>query len=72
MQQHKEKIVGAALDDRSIVSKLSVQEVMRLFGDVYLDKKTKKPFIAMDDDEKLDAILPPLRDDEEDVALAGL
>lgn len=66
MQKHKEKIIHGALDDRTITSKLSVQEVMRLFGEVMIDKKTKKPFIAMDDDEKLDAILPPLADDEDD------
>ena len=66
MQKRKEKIIGGALDDRSITSKLSVQEVMRLFGEVHIDKETKKPFLVMDDDEKLDAILPPLADDKED------
>ena len=66
MQKHKEFIIHGALDDKTITSGLSVQEVMRLFGDVILDKKTNKPFIAMDDDEKLDAILPPLADDEDD------
>lgn len=66
MQKHKEKIVGAAMDDRSITSKLSPQEVMRLFGEVQIDKITNKPFIALDDDEKLDAILPPVDDDADD------
>lgn len=64
MQKQKEKIVGAAMDDRSITSKLSAQDVMRLFGEVQIDKQTKRPFIALDDDEKLDAILPLVEDDE--------
>lgn len=52
MQEFKDRIVGAAIDDRSVMSKLS-QEVMRLFGDVQFDKKTKRPFIALEDNEKL-------------------
>ena len=66
MQKHKEVIVGGAIDDRSVTSKLSLQEVMRLFGDVHFDKRTKKPFIALDDDERLDAILSPVPDDQDD------
>ena len=66
MQKHKRQIIGAAMDDRTVTKKLSVQEVMRLFGEVKFDRKTKKPYIAMDDDEKVDAIVPPLADDVED------
>ena len=66
MQKYKEKIVGAAIDDRSVLSNLSVQEVMRLFGEVHIDKKTKRPLITLDEDEALDAILPPVPDDEDD------
>ena len=66
MQKHKEVIVGGAIDDRSVTSKLSLHEVMRLFGEVQFDKRTKKPFIALDDDEKLDAILDPVPEGEED------
>lgn len=66
MQEFKDRIVGAAIDDRSVMSKLSPQEVMRLFGDVQFDKKTKRPFIALEDNEKLDAILPPVANDEDD------
>ena len=66
MQKYKEKIVGAAIDDRSVLSKLSVQEVMRLFGEVHIDKRTNRPLIALDEDETLDAILPPVPDDEDD------
>lgn len=66
LQKHKDQIIGAAIDDRSVSSKLSVHELMRLFGEVQVDKKTQRPFIAMDDDERLDAILPPVPDDEDD------
>ena len=66
MQKRKERIIGAAMDDRDVLTKLSATEVMRLFGEVMIDKNTKRPFIAIEDDERLDAILPPPRDDEDD------
>lgn len=66
MQKHKDRVISTAMDDSTVASKLSAQDVMRLFGEVKFDKKTKKPYIAMDEDERLDAILPPLSDDEGD------
>ena len=55
MQLSKDVIIGTAMNDRSMMSKLSVEEVMRLFGDVKHDKNNR-PFIQMSNDEKLDTI----------------
>ena len=55
MQLKKNAIIGRAMDDRSVMSKLTVNDILRLFGEVRLDRN-KKPFVAMDDDEKLDRI----------------
>lgn len=55
MQLRKNALIGRAMEDRSVMSKLSVEEVLRLFGDVRLDKD-KKPFIHLEDDEKLDSL----------------
>lgn len=56
MQLKKNALIGAAMDDKDMMSKMTVEEVMRLFGEVGFDKN-KKPFITLDDNEKLDAIL---------------
>lgn len=56
MQLKKNALIGAAMDDKEMMFKLTVEEVMRLFGEVRFDKN-KKPFIVMGDDEKLDSIL---------------
>lgn len=56
MQVRKNALIGAAMDDKDMMSKLTVEEIMRLFGEVRFDKN-KKPFIAMNDNEKLDSIL---------------
>ena len=69
MQEHKQKLIGGAIDDRALLSKLSAPEIMRLFGDVQIDRKTKRPYIVMDEDERLDAILPPLSNDDVDVVM---
>ena len=69
MQKHKEKLVGGAIDDKNVTANLSVQEVMQLFGDVQFDKKTKRPFIVLDEDEMLDSIIPPVADDQDDPLL---
>lgn len=56
MQLKKNALIGAAMDDKDMMSKLTVEEVMRLFGEVRFDKN-QKPFIAMEHNEKLDSIL---------------
>lgn len=55
MQLKKNALIARAMEDRSVMSKLSVEEVLRLFGDVRLDKD-KRPFIHLEDDEKLDSL----------------
>ncbi|KAL9102688.1 MAG: hypothetical protein Q9163_002179 [Psora crenata] len=72
MQEHKKRVIGDALDDRAILSKLSARDIMQLFGDIRINGRTKRPYIAMEDDERLDAILPPLPDEEEDPIVQNL
>ena len=57
MQLKKNALISAAMDDdKKMMSKLTVEEVMRLFGEVRFDQN-KKPFILMHDNQKLDSIL---------------
>ena len=55
MQLKKSALIGQAMDDKSVLSKLTTDEVLRLFGEVKFDKN-KRPFIHLDDDEKLDSL----------------
>lgn len=55
MQKKKEAVIGQAMDYKSVMAALTVEEIMRLFGKVRMDKN-KKPFIHLEDDEKLDRI----------------
>lgn len=55
MQLRKNALIGRALEDRSVMAKLTPEEVLRLFGDVRLDKD-KRPFIHLEDDEKFDSL----------------
>jgi len=48
MQKEKKEIIGAALDNRAVLSKLDLTDLMGLFGDVSLDENSK-PFIVVDD-----------------------
>lgn len=43
------------MDDKSIMSKLTVEDILRLFGEVKLDRNNK-PFVDLDDDEKIDRL----------------
>lgn len=52
MQETKKEIITAAMDDREVLSKLSLGEIMRLFGEVAYDQNSK-PFILVDDEEEL-------------------
>jgi hypothetical protein len=58
MQETKKEIISAAMDDREVLSKLSLDEVMRLFGEVAYDQNSK-PFILVDDEEELRSKKPP-------------
>ena len=55
MQLRKNALISQAMDDRSVMSKLSASDVLRLFGEVKLDKN-QRPFVHLDDDEKLDSL----------------
>ncbi|KAK4694056.1 hypothetical protein P7C71_g3458, partial [Lecanoromycetidae sp. Uapishka_2] len=52
MQETKREIIAAAMDDREVLSKLSLEEIMRLFGEVAYDENSR-PFILVDDEEEL-------------------
>jgi len=49
MQKEKKEVIDAAIDDRTVMSKLSVTELMKLFGPVAYDENSR-PFILVDDD----------------------
>ena len=55
MQLKKNALIAQAMDDRTVLSKLTTTDILRLFGEVKLDKD-KRPFIYLDEDEKLDRI----------------
>ena len=55
MQLKKNALIGQAMDDKSVMSKLTINEILRLFGEVKFDKD-RRPFIHLDDDEKLDSL----------------
>ena len=48
MQEEKNKIIGTAIDDNTVLSKLSLEELMKLFGNVAYDINSK-PFILVED-----------------------
>lgn len=50
MQEEKREIISAAMDDRDVLSKLSMEQLMRLFGEVAYDSNSR-PFILVDDEE---------------------
>lgn len=50
MQEKKKEIISTAMDDRSIMAQLNLEELLRLFGPVGYNGE--KPFIIVDDDEK--------------------
>lgn len=55
MQMKKNALISRAMDDKSIMSKLTVEDILRLFGEVKLDRNNK-PFVDLDDDEKIDRL----------------
>ena len=64
MQLKKNALIGKAMDDRSALSKLTINEILRLFGEVKLNKDSRRPYIHLDDDEKLDSLFEK-RDEKE-------
>ena len=65
MQRRKDKIIEAAMDDRSVLSKLTLKDMMQLFGDVVQDKNSK-PFIFTEDDPDIASMVPPASAEKED------
>lgn len=55
MQLMKNALIGQAMDDKSALSRLTTNDILRLFGEVKFDKN-RRPFIHLDDDEKLDSL----------------
>ena len=55
MQLKKDALIGQAMDDKSVMAKLTINEILRLFGELAFDKD-RRPFIRLDDDEKLDRL----------------
>lgn len=64
MQMVKGKRIEAAIDDPKMLEKLSLQELLRLFGPVSLDAH-RRPFILVVDDDEVKARLPRRRYDTE-------
>lgn len=57
IQDEKEKAIGAAIDDNTMLEKLSLQDLMGLFGPVTLDDN-RKPFILVDDEGEYEGLAP--------------
>ena len=55
MQLRKNALISRAMEDRSVMSKLSTEDILRLFGEIKLDKN-QRPFVHLDEDEKLDSL----------------
>ena len=55
MQLRKSALISQAMDDRSIMSKLTTNDVLRLFGEIKFDKN-QRPFIHLEDDERVDSL----------------
>ena len=55
MQLRKNALIVKAMEDKSVMSKLTVSDILRLFGEVRLDKN-RRPFVYLEDDEKLDSL----------------
>ena len=55
MQLRKKALISRAMDDKSVMAKLTTDDILRLFGEVKFDKD-KRPFVHLDEDEKLDSL----------------
>jgi hypothetical protein len=64
MQKDKATKIGVAVDNSKMLEKLTMHELLRLFGPVKLDEN-HKPFILVDDDKEFQSLLPRSRKDTE-------
>lgn len=65
MQKRKDKIIEAAMDDRSVSSKLTLEDMLQLFGDVGHDDNSR-PFIFTEEDPDIASMVPPPSTEEEE------
>ena len=65
MQSRKDEIIEAAMDDRSVLSKLTLEDMLRLFGNVVYDEHAR-PFIFTEDDPEIASMVPPASTEEEE------
>ncbi len=65
MQKRKDKVIEAAMDDRSVLSKLTLEDMLQLFGDVVHDKNSR-PFIFTEEDPDIASMVPPASTEEEE------
>ncbi len=61
LQKHKDKIISAAMDDRTVLAQLSLKELLNLFGEVGHDANNQ-PFIYAD--ENTEKCWGPLKEKE--------
>ena len=65
MQKRKDKVIEAAIDDRSVLSKLTLEDMLQLFGDVVHDKNSR-PFIFTEEDPDIASMVPSASTEEEE------
>ena len=66
MQEFKQQNIAHAIDDQELLSKMPTLDMLKLFGDVRMDKKSKRPFISLEKDELIDSLMPPVKEGEVD------
>ena len=57
MQETKQQNIAHAIDDRELLSKMPTLDMLKLFGDVRMDKKSKRPFVNLEKDELIDSLV---------------
>ena len=65
MQTRKDKVIGAAMDEKGVLSSLTGDELMRLFGEVGYDANSQ-PFIYAEEYPDLATFMPDPKAGEED------
>ena len=65
MQSRKDKIIEAAIDHRDSLEKLTIEDMLQLFGDVVYDSNAR-PFIFTEDDPEVASMVPPASTGEEE------
>ena len=66
MQQIKQQNIAHAIDDRELLSKMPTLDMLKLFGDVRLDRRSKKHLVSLEKDDLIDSLVPPAKEGEID------